>query len=258
MKMGLVQLSPEWENPEKSIEKVEALLDKVNLNELELLIFPELTLTGFTMNAEKFAEEIDGISMKMFIELASSNKINIFGGLIEKYENKFYNTLIHFDENGLIKARYRKIHPFSLGKEDKYYSQGKEVVVTKINDFHFGLSICYDLRFPELYRLLTLNGAEILVNIANWPIPRINHWKLLTQANAIQQLSYFIGVNRTLNDPYNEYNGCSRIISPMGEVIIEAENAEEVIIAEINPDEVKNVRENFPFLNDIKLIKKEN
>jgi predicted amidohydrolase len=143
-----------------------------------------------------------------------------------------------------------------MANEHKYFSAGGEIVVTKINDFHFGLSICYDLRFPELYRLLTLKGADVLVNIANWPVTRINHWKLLTEANAVQQLSYFIGVNRTGKDPYNEYNGFSRVVSPMGEVLAESENREEIIVVEIDPDEVKSVREKLPFLNDVKLIKK--
>ncbi len=254
MKIGLVQYSPFWEDREKSIEKINRILEEVNLSETDLLIFPELSLTGFTMNTENFGEEIDGVSMKFFIKLASENKINIFGGLIEKKENNYFNTLIHFDENGLIKARYRKIHPFSLGNEDKHYTPGKEIVVTKIGNLHFGLSICYDLRFPELYRKLTLKGAEVLVNIANWPIPRINHWNLLTRATAVQQLSYFLGVNRVGDDPYNEYSGSSCVVSPFGDDLVRVENKEGVIVQEIFLGEVTKTRNKFTFLNDVKLV----
>ncbi len=254
MKIGLVQFSPIWEDKKKSIEKVNSLLEKINLSEIELLIFPELSFTGFSMNVENLAEEIDGESMRYFLKLSADYKINVFGGLIEKYENKFYNTLIHFDENGLIKARYRKIHPFSMTNEDKYFTAGKEVVVTKIKDVHFGLSICYDLRFPELYRLLTLKGAEVLVNIANWPVPRIAHWELLTKATAVQQLSYFIGVNRTGDDPYNSYSGSSCVVSPAGEDLVRNYNDEKIIVFDIDIEEVNKIRKKFPFLEDVKLI----
>ncbi len=254
MKIGLVQFSPIWEDKKESIEKVNSLLEKINLSEIELLIFPELSFTGFSMNVEQLAEEIDGESMRYFLKLSADNKINVFGGLIEKYEDKFYNTLIHFDENGLIKARYRKIHPFSMTNEDKHFSAGKEIVVTKIGHIRFGLSICYDLRFPELYRLLTLKGAEVLVNIANWPVPRIAHWELLTQATAVQQLAYFIGVNRTGDDPYNSYSGSTCIVSPAGEDLVRNFNDEKIIVYDIDVEEVNKIRKKFPFLEDVKLI----
>ncbi len=254
MKIGLVQFSPAWENKEKSIEKINALLNDIDLSEIDLLIFPELTLTGFSMNVTHLSEEIDGASMQFFMDLSRTKKINIFGGLIEKADNKFFNTLIHFDENGLIKARYRKIHPFSLAKENEYYSAGKEIVVTKIGDLHFGLSICYDLRFPELYRLLALKKAEVFVNIANWPVQRLNHWELLTRATALQQLSYFIGVNRVGEDPHAEYSGSSCIVSPMGADLLRNCNDEKVLIYEIAKEEVEKVRKKFPFLEDVKLI----
>ena len=256
MKIGLVQFSPVWENKQKSIDKINSLLAKIDVTQLDLLIFPELTLTGFSMNVSQLSEEIDGTSMQYFMNLSQDYKINIFGGLIEKDEDKYFNTLIHFDENGLIKARYRKIHPFSLVNENEHYTAGKEIVVTKIGDLHFGLSICYDLRFPELYRLLALQGAEVLVNIANWPVQRINHWELLTKATAVQQLSYFIGVNRVGQDSSAEYSGSSCVVSPMGENLLRNNNEEKILIYEIDNEEVKKVRNKFPFLEDVKLIKK--
>lgn len=253
MKLGLVQFSPEWENPIKSIEKIELMIKELN-EKVELLIFPEMTLTGFTTKSEKYCEEIDGIGMKYFMNLASKLKTNIICGIIEKYKNKFFNSLLHFNSSGLIAACYRKIHPFSYTNEDKYFSAGYEPVITKINLTKIGLSICYDLRFPELFRIYAKNKSEVMINIANWPIDRIEHWKTLLKARAIENQCFMIGVNRIGRDPFFNYNGFSAIFDPSGKEIIINENEEKIITCDIDLNRVIEVRTKLPFLNDIKLI----
>jgi omega-amidase len=252
MKIGLCQFAPVWENPLASIEKIENLL--LTHAKVDLLIFPELSLTGFTMESKKFAEDISGISMQYFMNLSERLRTNIFCGLIEEDEDGIFNSLFHFDNKGLIKALYRKIHPFSYGKEDEFYTASKELVITEINHINFGLSICYDLRFPELYRLYTKQGIDVLINIANWPLPRIEHWKTLLKARAIENQCFMIGVNRVGVDPFHNYPGCSAIFDPLGKEMIMAENEEGIFISEINLDEVAQTRNNLPFLNDMKLI----
>ncbi len=253
MKIGLVQFAPEWENPQKSILKIEELLDKSD-KDFDLLIFPEMTLTGFTMNSERFAEEIDGIGTQLFIHISSALKTNIFAGIIEQDVNQFYNTLVHFDNNGLIKARYRKIHPFSFGSESKHYSGSNEIVITKIDQVNLGLSICYDLRFPELYRFYAKEKVEAIVNIASWPTTRIEHWKTLLKARAIENQCFMIGVNRVGDDPNNKHNGCSAVFDPMGNNLVMVENEERIISCEIDINLVKETRDKLPFLRDMKLI----
>jgi predicted amidohydrolase len=201
MKLGLVQYSPEFEYPEENILKIEKLISTMK-SKADLLIFPEMTLTGYTMNAIKFAEEIDGIGTKYFINLSSRIKTDIFAGIIELDDNKAFNSLVHFDNYGLIKARYRKIHPYSYAGEDKNYGAGEETVITKIDQIKIGLSICYDLRFPELYRLYAKKNAYIMVDIASWPVQRIEHWKTLLKARAIENQCFIVGVNRTGADQY--------------------------------------------------------
>lgn len=253
MKIGLVQFSPVWENKEETINKIETLIK--NLNEkVDLLVFPEMTLTGFTMHADKFGEEIDGIGMKYFMSLSNRLKTNLFFGIIEKKEKSFYNSLIHMDKNNLITACYRKIHPFTHTKEDKFYSAGDELVITKIDQTKFGLSICYDLRFPELFRLYAKKGVEVIINIANWPVDRIEHWKILLKARAVENQCFVIGVNRTGSDPYFNYNGFSAIIDPLGNILTINENEEKIIICEIDINVVNDIRNKLRFLNDIKLI----
>ncbi len=253
MKLGLVQYTPVWENPEENILKIEELIKTSNSN-FDLLIFPEMTLTGFTMNAEKFAEEIDGTGTKYFMHLAQRLKTDIFTGIIELDGSSIYNSLVHFDSLGLIKARYRKIHPYSKAKEDQYYTAGEEIVITKMNQVKFGLSVCYDLRFPELYRLYSKERVEVLIDIANWPVPRIEHWKVLLRARAIENQCFMVGVNRVGDDPGNQYNGCSAVFDPMGNEIVMIQDSEMIIEAEIEIELVSTTRNTLPFLQDIKLI----
>ncbi|VAX19841.1 hypothetical protein MNBD_IGNAVI01-251 [hydrothermal vent metagenome] len=253
LKIGLVQYSPVWEEPELTIRKIDKLLYSYNLEDIDLLVFPEMSLTGFTSKSHEFAEELDGVSFRYFMELSRNTKTEIFAGLIERYDNDIFNSLIHFDSNGLIRVRYRKIHSFSLAGENKNFSSGDTSTTTRIGKITFGLSICYDLRFPELYRHYGKDRIDILINIANWPIDRIVHWDKLLQARAIENLSYMVGVNRVGNDPNLKYNGHSSVYDPMGNVISFSDK-EEVLITEIDLDKVAETRMKLPFLNDIKLI----
>lgn len=253
MKIALVQYSPEWENPHDSIIKLNAMLEQY-ISDEDLIIFPEMTLTGFTMEAEKHAEEIDGLGMQFFMSAAQKYNKHIIAGIIERDEGKIYNSAIHFDRNGIITARYRKIHPFSLAKENKYFSAGKEPVATFIDKTNIGLAVCYDLRFPELYRQYGKNKVDLQITIANWPVPRIEHWKSLLKSRAIENLCFSIGVNRVGDDPYNKYNGCSGVFDPTGNEIILTENNEGIISIDIDLEKVKSAREQYPFLNDIIMI----
>jgi predicted amidohydrolase len=252
LKIVLLQYSPIWEEPQKTIEIIDSLLEQIDLFDVSLLIFPEMSLTGFTMNSQKFAEDMDGVSFLYFMKLARRLKKHIFAGIIDRDEKEIYNSLIHFDDKGLIRARYRKIHPFSFAKENENYKAGREPFVTTINKITFGLSVCYDLRFPELYRLYAKQRADVLVNIANWPIARINHWDLLLQARAIENQSYMIGVNRIGNDPYLEYPGHSAVVDPMG-IVLSKSLDEGITIVEIDAETSRETKRKFPFLDDMKL-----
>ena len=253
MKIGLVQYSPLWEDKNKNIELINRLVSEIESN-TSILVFPEMTLTGFTMNSKMAAEEIDGESIKYFMDLAIKLKADIIAGIVENNHGRYFNSLFHFDSKGLIKAVYRKIHPFNLAKENDSYSSGNEVVTSNYENHKIGLSICYDLRFPELYRLYAKNKTELMVNIANWPVKRIEHWKYLLRARAIENQCFIVGVNRIGNDPFQTYNGCSAVYGPMGDEIILCENQEKIIYAELDFEEVYDVRTKLDFLDDIKLL----
>jgi len=252
MIIGLVQYSPVWEDKEANKEKISDLLDAIK-TEIDLLIFPEMTLTGFTMQSEKFAEEIEGKSFIYFSSLAKKLNCSVIAGIIEHSLEKYFNTLIHIENNGKLKNHYHKIHPFSFSNEDKHFSAGDKTIVTKVNGWKTGLSICYDLRFPELYRQYGRNRAHLIINIANWPDTRIDHWRTLLKARAIENQCYVVGVNRVGDELRLHYNGYSSIYDPMGRTVVSVENMERVIFAEIEMKLVNETRKKLPFLDDISL-----
>lgn len=253
MKISLLQYNPVWEDKKSNQQKIARLIDDYN-EKTDLLIMPEMTLTGFTMNSNEFGEKIPGDSFNYFSSIAKSRNIYVISGIIHTVNYQHYNALLLLKKNGELLSEYRKIHPFTFATEDKFYSAGNKPEIALVDDWKLGLSICYDLRFPELYRLYGKEKVNLIVNIANWPITRIEHWRTLLKARAIENQCYVVGVNRVGKDKKVEYNGFSGIFSPMGEELLSVENKEGIFSVEISLDEVKMVREKFPFLDDIKLI----
>jgi len=252
MKIALVQYSPSWEDKESNRKKILSLIEGVE--GIELFIFPEMTLTGFTMKSKEMSETIQGESFRFFSSIAKEKSANIFAGIIERRNNLTYNTLIHIKSDGNLVKLYRKIHPFSYSGENDNYYAGSKPAYTKIKSWKIGLTICYDLRFPELYRKYGKKRAHLIVNIANWPDTRIEHWRTLLKARAIENQCYVAGVNRVGKDPKLNYIGFSSVFDPMGKELAAVENEEKVIVVELDKNYVSEVREKFPFLDDIKLI----
>jgi len=252
MKIALVQYSPAWEDKETNKKKILSLVR--DIHGVELFIFPEMTLTGFTMRSDEMSETIQADSFKFFASLAKEKSANIFAGMIERRKKCTYNTLIHIKPDGNLCKLYRKVHPFSYSGENENFNAGSKPAYTKIKTWKIGLTICYDLRFPELYRKYGKKKAHLIVNIANWPDTRIEHWRTLLKARAIENQCYIAGVNRVGKDPKLNYVGFSSVFDPMGKEIIAVENEEKVIKVDLDKNYVNEVRTKFPFLDDIKLI----
>ncbi len=253
MKIGLVQYNPVWEDKVKNREKLNDLLSK-EIREEKLLIFPEMTLTGFTMKSKEYAEQLDGESFNYYAGVALKYKAHVFAGLIEIKDNRYFNSLLHVNPEGKLLNVYRKIHPFSYSTEDKHYTRGTETVTTNVEDWNVGLSICYDLRFPELYRYYGKAKAELIIVIANWPDTRIEHWRTLLKARAIENQCYVAGVNRVGKDLKLNYNGYSSVFDPMGNELTTQADTEKILTADISRKNVEETRTKLPFLNDIYLI----
>jgi len=252
MKIALVQYNPVWENKEANKEKILSMIS--DIEGVELFVFPEMTLTGFTMKSKEMSETIQGDSFRFFSSIAKAKSSNIFVGIIERRNNRIYNTLIHIKPDGNLVKLYRKIHPFSYSDENKHFNAGVKLALTKIKKWKIGLTICYDLRFPELFRKYGKKRAHLIVNIANWPDTRIEHWRTLLKARAIENQCYIAGVNRVGKDPKLNYVGFSSVFDPMGKELVAIVDEEKVIVVDLDKNYVNEVREKFPFLDDIKLI----
>jgi predicted amidohydrolase len=253
MKVALISFHPEWENKKNNRAKIEKHLQAIAHSNCNWAVFPEMTLTGFTMNTGDCAEDFsDSPSIRFFQEQAILNKMHLSFGIILKCRDKASNNLITISPQGEIIASYAKIHPFSCVKEDAYYYSGDTLVWGNIADIRVGMSICYDLRFPEIFQALSKN-CKIIVNIACWPEKRIRHWMKLLQARAIENQVFFIGVNRTGKDE-NKLNYCksSVVIDPEGEILNGENVNDEIDIFEIDTRQVDNYRKSFPVKNDRK------
>lgn len=253
MKIGLLQYSPVWEDKTASQQKINSMISQ-NESRFDLLILPEMTLTGFTMNSKTMCEEREGESYNYFSQLAKKHSFDVFAGIIENESGDYFNTLIHISKEGRLENYYRKIHPFSYSTENLYYQKGQSTVITNVCSVKTGLSICYDLRFPELYRQYGKARTEFIVNIANWPVTRIEHWRTLLKARAIENQCYVAGVNRVGDDLKLHYNGYSSVYDPMGAELSSVENEQGVFVVDIDAEKVKEIRAKFPFLDDMSMI----
>lgn len=253
MKIALVSLDQCWENKEANKNLVHKEVELIAPYLPDLIIFPEMTLTGFTMKSEEFSEDFaSSPSVKFFSEVAKSVNSAIAFGLIVKEQKGCTNNLVVVDKQGNVLNRYQKIHPFSYSGEDKYYLSGNELKVVDINNTPFALTICYDLRFPELYQGLS-KKAPCIINIANWPQRRVAHWHALSLARAIENQVFMIGVNRTGVDGNNLfYEKSSSIISPNGDYIDCEAISPVTDLYSVDPEIVTSTRISFPVKIDRK------
>lgn len=220
MKVALVSLDQKWEDKTGNILRCTELVARAAACGADLVVFPEMTLTGFTMNTQLSAEDpVQSPSLAAFGTLAREHGIALVVGLVMSNGGKAANTLVTFSAEGREQARYVKIHPFSFAGEDRFFQAGNSLTKMQMPEFKLGFSICYDLRFPELYSALA-KDCEVLVNIANWPKKRAMHWGTLLQARAIENQVYVIGVNRIGVDGNGlEYERSSVVVNPNGELI---------------------------------------
>ena len=240
MNVAVLQLDIAWENKAANYAKVRSLLAAAHLPPDTLVVLPEMATTGFTMNLT-LAED-RGATLAA---IAHEYRVNLLAGIIRNQRNE----AVLYTPDGLEVARYAKRHPFRPGGET--VEAGAQPVVVPCDEFHLAPAICYDLRFPEVFRECVKLGANLFAVLANWPAVRIDHWLALLKARAIENQAYVIGANRCGRDPNNDYSGRSQIISPRGEVLSEAGATEGVIQAQLDLSSLIDYRLNFPALADL-------
>jgi predicted amidohydrolase len=253
IKVALGQIKIIWENKDKNRANCETMVKRAAQANADLIIFPELTLTGFSMNIGQIAEDTgDSPTMLFFKGLAKKHQINIIFGVALKSKDgkKGRNMAIMVDASGGTRAQYQKIHPFSFAREEKYYLPGDKLSLFSIKGFKCALAICYDLRFPGLFEALAKHQPEAVIIIANWPKVRIRHWQTLLSARSLDMQCYVIGVNRAGKGANLEYNGYSSAYSVTGEKIVEYKNKETLGFVELDKKAVSNQRRAFTSLRD--------
>jgi omega-amidase len=252
MKISLIQLGIEWEDPDKNKKTAAGLIRKAAKEGADLVCLPELFSTGVTLDSIKFAEKERGETCGFLSQLAELHGIYLVGSFIEVNGRKHpYNASITYGPEGGRISKSRKIHLFTHGGEDKGYSFGKPTVtIFNAGGFTICPIICYDLRFPAIFQAALGKGANLFIVQANWPTGRRTHWETLLAARAIECQSYVAGVNQVGKSPRNEFFGGSKMIDPMGEIISEASDRQEVITVSISSDSVGDYRGKYPFQNE--------
>ncbi len=268
MRAHLVQLDIAWEDQPANFGKVSDLLARTGVNRGDLVILPEMFDTGFSFAIERTADS--GRTLEFLSGLATRLGAFVQGGRTVRNAamGRATNRAPVFGPDGRLLVEYAKIHPFSFGREPERFDGGKEVITypwgSAVSPPHLPASppphltvcpaICYDLRFPELFRLGLLKGAEVYALGANWPDARQAHWRALLIARAIENQAFVLAVNRTGRDPHLNYVGGSIALGPRGEVLGELTAEEAVLSVEVDAREVHAWREKFPAWKDLRLV----
>ena len=247
LQIAIIQKDLVWENAAKNKTQLDVLLKEIQ--NVDLIILPEMFTTGFSMTPQPFAEQMDGETVVWMQQKAAHFDAAIMGSIIVKEEDHYYNRMLFVHPNGIIE-HYDKRHTFTLAGEHKEYSFGQSKLIVTYKDWKICPLICYDLRFPVWSR--NTENYDLLIYSANWPKPRINAWKTLLKARAIENMSYCIGVNRVGVDANGyEYTGNSMAIDFLGNEMTEVEeDTEKIIYATLSKNELIDIRAKLPFLED--------
>ncbi len=254
----MVQLDIAWEDKPENERRLDQLLAAAPLAPGDLVVLPEMFDTGFSFRLERTADT-DGRTLEYLRRTAAAYRVTIQGArTVLGADGRGRNRATIVGPNGEVLAEYDKVHPFSFGKESEHFTGGTLVVVypwrAESGEITVCPAICYDLRFPELFRRGAALGAELFAIGANWPSPRALHRQVLLQARAIENQAYVLGINRAGRDPHHEYAGASMAFGPRGEVLVAADEREGVISVTIDPVQVREWRADFPALRDARLL----
>jgi omega-amidase len=248
MKVTVAQISCSLGDPEANLSKVGDFCHRAKDVNAELIVFPEMTDTGYSMSViQKHADEWKSGFVASLQEIANQLSMAIVSGVSERDGSTIYNSQVLIDTKGNIAAKYRKTHLYAVAPVEEHtcFAPGDALASVALGDLRFGFSICYDLRFPEMYRKLATeqNVGAFLLSSA-WPFPRDEHFRVLAQARAIENQSYVIASNRVGKDDELWFCGNSAIIDPRGVVIAAASpDREELIHADLSQELVDSVRQ---------------
>lgn len=248
MIISALELDIAWEDPQENFDRVAALMELPRHAGSRLVVLPEMFATGFSMDGAKVAARGDEVA-GFLSELARRHGLFVLGGFAEPGEDRPHNAAALFDPGGHELFRYRKIHPFSLGGEDRSFAAGDRIVSADVEGVRVTPFICYDLRFPEPFRAAA-ERTDLFCVIANWPSERRFAWRQLLVARAIENQCWVLGVNRVGEGGGLVYVGDSALIDPQGHDRTVVSGRAQVLMGDVRVDEVVDARRRFGFLAD--------
>ncbi|MEI7024479.1 carbon-nitrogen family hydrolase [Paenibacillus sp. y28] len=254
LRITLLQTDIAIGQPDANFVRMAAKLEEAvsSPDKPDVLVLPEMWNTGYALDEiGELSDERGERTAALLSEFSRKHGVVVVGGSIaEKREDGVYNTILVFDRDGRRISDYSKIHLFRLMDEEKHLQAGDKPGLFELEGVPAGLMICYDIRFPELTRKLALAGARILFVPAEWPHPRLHHWRTLLQARAIENQMYVVACNRVGTSGTTHFFGHSMIIDPWGEVLAEGGEEEALLSAEIDLSKVTEVRGRIPIFED--------
>lgn len=266
MKLALAQFHIEAAGVEANRRRAVEAVERADDDGCDLVVLPELFTIGyFSFEAyHRSAEGLDGETVTDLQRLAAKRDIAILGGsFVEELERSqaagfdvpategLANTSVFIDRNGERKAVYRKQHLFGYeSAESELLVPGETLPTVEFEGFTVGVTTCYDLRFPELYRQLAADGATLVLVPSAWPYPRVEHWRLLPRARAVENQLYVAAANGVGQFEDASLLGRSTVYDPWGTTLASSDDNPAVVTAQISPEKVADVREAFPALAD--------
>ncbi|MGP4105606.1 carbon-nitrogen family hydrolase [Virgibacillus sp. L01] len=251
-KIAMIQMDIVYGEPQENFNRAKTQIANAVKTGAEIILLPELWTTGYDLKRlDEIADRDAQESIAFLSELAIEFNVTLIGGSVaDQWDDGVRNSLLVIDQKGKLIHKYSKLHLFQLMDEHLYLEAGQDEADFTLDGEPAAGYICYDIRFPEWMRKSAVNGAKVMYVVAEWPKPRIDHWRALLQVRAIENQCYVVACNRVGADPKNEFGGMSLIIDPWGEFIAEGGNGEEIVTATIDYDLVDEVRGRIPVFRD--------
>ncbi len=249
--ISLAQMDVALGQPQVNLAKVQEWTAEAKRRGSDVVLFPELWSTGYDLeNAGQYATSLDEGLFAQLAALARENAIYICGSLLSAQDGRYLNTAPLFSPAGERLGHYSKIHLFRPMEEDRYLVAGQDAPVFDLPWGKSAIAICYDLRFPELFRRYALAGARIVFLPAHWPYPRLDHWRTLLQARAIENQMFIAACNRVGESKGERFFGHSAIYDPWGRLVVEAGDSEALLTARLHMALVEEARQTIPVFAD--------
>ena len=250
LRVALGEYDTGWHQPEVSLNRADVCIARAASIGARLVVLPEMCATGFTMEPEQWAQPHDGPIVGRLRMLAQKHGVFVIAGVAMRDAHGYHNVAAVLDADGNLAATYAKQRLFAYANEHEHYVAGTTTVIVDVHGVRVAPFVCYDLRFPELFRSAA-PATDLMVVVANWPTARRAHWDALLPARAIENLCYIAGVNRTGSGGGLRYDGGSAAYDPWGQSVAARMAVASPNVVDVSTARVRAVREKYPFLEDI-------